>query len=211
MSKTGNAKHMAPKQYETFLHLGGWVFSSLFLEWCNRAKNGKRQKKAHLLARLVSLQLNYLSCEMNFPIEKTDRHGPTCAGEILHELFFLSSGEAVTLKKWKHIFSATRNSLQRNTRVQQAHYLGKQSDSKAKSLPMFWYTAVWQDGLARSYLKTYWKHSYKKTVLSLCYKDIVIQWIKRINRNQDLCSSLSLLTTLERLHGFPLNMQGMLP
>lgn len=94
MSKTGNAKHMAPEQYETFLHWGGQVFSLLFLERCSRAKNGKRQKKrvqlqeAHLLAPLVSLQLNYLSCEMNFPTEKTDRHRPTCAGEILHKHFF---------------------------------------------------------------------------------------------------------------------------
>lgn len=45
MSKTGNAKHMAPEQYETFLHLGGQVFSLLFLERCSRAKNGKRRKK----------------------------------------------------------------------------------------------------------------------------------------------------------------------
>lgn len=55
---------------------------------------GKDEKKrvqlqeAHLLAPLVSLQLNYLSCEMNFPTEKTDRHRPTCAGEILHKHFF---------------------------------------------------------------------------------------------------------------------------
>jgi len=45
-------------------------------------------QEAHLLALLVSLQLNYLSCEMNFPAEKTGRHRPTCSEEILHKHFF---------------------------------------------------------------------------------------------------------------------------
>lgn len=57
-----------------------------------RKRKDKKKKiqlqEAHLLALLVSLQLDYLSCEMNFPTEKTDRHKPTCPGEILHKHFF---------------------------------------------------------------------------------------------------------------------------
>lgn len=57
-------------------------------EWrMGKDKKMFQLQEAHLFALPVSLQLNYLSHEMNFPTEKTGRHRHTCSGEILHKHF----------------------------------------------------------------------------------------------------------------------------
>lgn len=94
MSKKGRQNMWLWSNMRVFLHKRGGVFSSLcywrqVTEWrMGKDKKMFQLQEADLLALPVSLQLNYLSCEMNFPAEKTGRHRPTHSGEILHKHFF---------------------------------------------------------------------------------------------------------------------------
>ena len=94
MSKNGRQNIWLWSNMRPFLHRVGGVFSSLcywrqMTKWrIRKDKKIFQLQETHLLALPVSLQLNYLSCEINFPTEKTGRHRPTCSGEILHEHFF---------------------------------------------------------------------------------------------------------------------------
>lgn len=149
MSKKGRQNIWLWSNMRPFLHRGGGVFSSLcyrrqVTEW----RKGKDKKmfqlqEAHLLAHPVSLQLNYLSCEMNFPTEKTGRHRPTCSGKILHKHFFSAQEKQ----------SGLRNKSP-SLRVKRALY-----DTTPECNKLIFGKAVWQRGNSTA-------HSHLDTLLS---------------------------------------------
>lgn len=69
------------------------IFIIAFLETGDRAKNGKRLKKKWSNCRkhicLLSLQLNYLSREMNFPLRRQADTGPHVQGKSSISIFSL--------------------------------------------------------------------------------------------------------------------------
>lgn len=138
-SKKVKAKHLALEQYETIFCPGEeGYFSSLWNgdrwqseEW-EKTKKKFQLQEAHLLALPASLQLSYLSCETNFPTEKTGRYRPSCSGEILCKHFF-STQEKQSGSRNKSPSLQAKRVLCDTTLECNKLIFG--SESKAKALP----------------------------------------------------------------------------